>query len=73
VFSSTLAIPVGENMRRTSFWRCSCGTALRSIVELSENNEKEVELAICPVCYELIEIDGGIVELRAIDETAASA
>lgn len=60
-------------MRRTSLWRCSCGTALQTVVEFNEAAKQDFEIAVCPICHELLEVDGGIVEVRAVDDAAASA
>jgi hypothetical protein len=60
-------------MRITSFWRCSCGAELRTVMELDATPPKEPEIVMCPICRRLLEVDGGIIELRAINEAAASA
>jgi len=60
-------------MKKTFLWRCSCGAALRTIVEMNESTKGESETAICPACHQLLEVNGAIVELRALDEAAASA
>jgi hypothetical protein len=60
-------------MRKMSLCRCSCGAALRAVVEFTEAAEEEYEIALCPNCNDLVRIDGRIVELRVVDKGASAS
>jgi hypothetical protein len=53
-------------MRKMWFWRCSCGSVVRAVIQFDAADLLQNEAASCPTCMKKQPVDGQVVELLVV-------